>query len=198
MAAHRQLDAAVLRQPALGDVEPRHDLDARDDGRLQARRRRLDFMQCAVIAVAHAQPVGKRLQVDVGRMSLDGARDQLIDQPDHRRFARQIFEALGVLLGGLALGNRLVQHRALIGPVGLCIEPIEGRIEFHRNGNRDSDPPAERRRNRIAREDIERVGHREGHAILAFTDRHCASPAQELRLQPLGEKRRFRIVGGHH
>ena len=25
------LDAAVLRQPLLGDVEPRHDLDARDD-----------------------------------------------------------------------------------------------------------------------------------------------------------------------
>ena len=28
VAAHRQLDSAVLRQPALGNVEPRHDLDA--------------------------------------------------------------------------------------------------------------------------------------------------------------------------
>ena len=30
LALHAQLDAAVLRQPALGDVEVRHDLDARD------------------------------------------------------------------------------------------------------------------------------------------------------------------------
>src|SRR5271167_1695910 len=45
VAAHGQLDAPVLRQTALGDIEPRHDLDTRDDRRLQPRRRRLHLVQ---------------------------------------------------------------------------------------------------------------------------------------------------------
>ena len=54
-AADPQLDAAVLRQAALGDVQPGHDLQAADDGRLKAidfRRHRLG-VQHAVDAVAH-------------------------------------------------------------------------------------------------------------------------------------------------
>ena len=53
--AHRQLDPPVLRQPALGDVEPRHDLDPRRDGCRQARGRALHLVQNAIVAAAHAQ-----------------------------------------------------------------------------------------------------------------------------------------------
>ena len=35
-ALHLQLDAAVLRQALLGDVQPRHDLQAADDRRLES------------------------------------------------------------------------------------------------------------------------------------------------------------------
>ena len=55
LAAHREADAAVLRQPALGDVEPRHDLEARDDRGAQLGGRRLHVAQHAVDPVARAQ-----------------------------------------------------------------------------------------------------------------------------------------------
>src|SRR5438105_869669 len=71
MAAHRQLDTAVLRQSAFGNVEPCHDLDARDYGGLKPRRRRLDLVQYAVISIPYPQPVRKRLEMDIGGMRLN-------------------------------------------------------------------------------------------------------------------------------
>src|SRR5260370_23064193 len=65
VTAYGQLDAAVLRQPALGDVEPRHDLDARDDGGLQPRRRWLDLMQHTVVSVSYPQPIGEGFDMDI-------------------------------------------------------------------------------------------------------------------------------------
>ena len=58
-AVDAHLDAAVLRQALLGDVEPGHDLEAADDGRLEAvdLRRQGLRLQHAVDAVADAQVV---------------------------------------------------------------------------------------------------------------------------------------------
>ena len=104
MAAHRQLDAAVLRQPPLGDVEPGHDLDARDHGGLQARRRRLDLVQHAVVPVAHPQPIGEGLEMDIRGVGLDRPRDQLVDEADDRRLARQVLQPLGIFFRRLGIG----------------------------------------------------------------------------------------------
>ena len=82
------LDAAVLRQALLGDVEPGHDLDAADDGRLEAvdlRRQRLRLQQ-AVDAVADAQAVFFRLDVDVAGPLVGGLDQDFVDQLDDRRF----------------------------------------------------------------------------------------------------------------
>ena len=49
------LDAAVLRHAALGDVEPRHDLQARDDLDRQLHRRKRDLLQHAVDTRADAE-----------------------------------------------------------------------------------------------------------------------------------------------
>ena len=98
MPISAELDAAVLRQAALGDVELRHDLDARDDRGLQPARRRLDVVQHAVDAVADLELVLERLDVDVGRALLDGAVDEHVHQPDDRRLARQVAEVVDVLL----------------------------------------------------------------------------------------------------
>ena len=69
--ADAQRDAAVLRHALLGDVEPRHHLDAAD----QQRRERalgLDHVaQHAVDAEADDEPPLLRLDVDVGRAFLD-------------------------------------------------------------------------------------------------------------------------------
>ena len=65
------LDAAVLRQAALGDIQLGHQLQARDDGGLQLARRRLLVEQHAVDAVADAEFLLERLDVDVAGALLD-------------------------------------------------------------------------------------------------------------------------------
>ncbi len=79
MTAHRQSDAAILRQAALRDVEPGHDLDARNHRSLQLSWWCFNLVQYAVVAVAQAQPILERLDVNVRRAGLYRARDQLID-----------------------------------------------------------------------------------------------------------------------
>jgi hypothetical protein len=66
-----EIDAAVLRQAFLGDVHPRHDLQARDDGVLETQQifRHGHGHEQAVDAVADAQLALLRLEVDVRRLS---------------------------------------------------------------------------------------------------------------------------------
>ena len=61
-------------------------------------------VQHAVDAVAHAQAVLARLDVDVGGLRFDGARDHVVHQADDRRLARQVLQAADVVLAG-ALGR---------------------------------------------------------------------------------------------
>ena len=99
-AQNLDLDAAVLRQAALGDVELGHQLEAGDDGGLQFARRMLLAEEHAVDAVADAEFLLERLDVDVAGALLDGVGDHGVDQADDRRFARhvaQVFE-IGVRL----------------------------------------------------------------------------------------------------
>jgi hypothetical protein len=53
--AELELDATVLRQAPLGDVEARHDLHARRDRVLQLQRRLHHLVEHAVDAVADAE-----------------------------------------------------------------------------------------------------------------------------------------------
>ena len=79
-----QRESSVLRQALLGDVEFRHDLDARYHQRCDGTPRLQDLAQHAVDAKTHDQPVFKRLDVDVRCIVLHGGSQQGIDQPDDR------------------------------------------------------------------------------------------------------------------
>ena len=95
------LDAAVLRQAALGDIQLGHQLQARDDGGLQLARRRFLVEEHAVHAEADAEFLLERLDVNVAGALLDGVGDHGVDQADDRRFAghvAQVFEVGGGLL----------------------------------------------------------------------------------------------------
>ena len=80
-----QADAAVLRQALLGDVELRHDLDARDDQRRHGALGLQHLAQHAVDAEADDEPVLERLDVDVGGVFLHRLREHGVDQADDRR-----------------------------------------------------------------------------------------------------------------
>ena len=157
LAAHREPHPPVLRQPPLGDVEPRHDLDAREDGVAQPRRRRLDLAQHAVDAIAHAQPRLGGFEMDVRGAHLHRAGDEAVDQPDHRRLAGEILQPfeIGVAVVVVAFARRLVD--ALDGGAALAIEPLAGGLDVGGKGratqHRLAEGEGERARGRGRRAD---------------------------------------------
>ncbi len=93
------LDAAVLRQAFFRDVEMAQNLDARNDGRLKLfqLRRHGHFLQLAVNAVADAEFVLERFEMDVGGAQLDGVLQNLVDEADDGRLVLRAFIEIGVL-----------------------------------------------------------------------------------------------------
>src|SRR5690606_23165179 len=80
-AAHIHLDTAVLRQAALRDVHPGHNLQTRDDGGLGALRRDGHLLQHAVDAVADLHVFLARLHVNIARAQAEGFEDHLVYVP---------------------------------------------------------------------------------------------------------------------
>ena len=109
-AGEFQTRCAVLRQPPLGDIQPRQDFYARDQRLRQNAGGRGHEAQQAVDAHAHGQPRAHRLDMDVGGAQFDRLFEQVADRPDDRRAARKIAQALDVVerAGGdaAALGFR--------------------------------------------------------------------------------------------
>jgi hypothetical protein len=79
------LDASVLRDALLGEGDLGHELEARDDRRLQALGRPLHLLQHAVDAEAHAETLLQRLEVDVRGLAADGVDDERVDVADDGR-----------------------------------------------------------------------------------------------------------------
>ena len=84
-----QLEAAVLRDALLGDVQLGHDLDARDDRRVELLVDRLHrLVQHAVDAVLDHHLAVAGLDVDVRGAALQRVEDRRVDQLDDRRGVR--------------------------------------------------------------------------------------------------------------
>ncbi len=82
VARQLQLDAAILWQPPLGDIESCHDLEAGGKAVGEVDRRCSDFMQNAVDAKAHPILELIGLEVQVGGAALDGIHQDLVDVLD--------------------------------------------------------------------------------------------------------------------
>ena len=73
-------NASVLGQALLGDVEARHDLDARDDERCDGAAGFQYLAQHAVHAHAHDQKILEGFDVDVGGVFAHRLAEQCIDE----------------------------------------------------------------------------------------------------------------------
>src|SRR5262249_22576483 len=80
LVVEAELDAAVLGAALLGDVDAPHDLDTRDHRGQEAARRTVALDQHAVDPVAHADPVGEGLDVDVTGPQADRFLNDEVDQ----------------------------------------------------------------------------------------------------------------------
>ena len=194
LAAHRELDAAILGQAALGDVEARHDLDARDDRGAQLQGRRFDLAQHAVDAIAYAQVLFERLDVDVRGPRLDRPRDQPVDDPHHRRLARQIAQPLDVILGAeFALIVDLLN--GLPGRPAAPEQALERGLDVRRHADPGQHRLAREQLHRADRVAIKRIRHRHRQAFCGIGERHDARLFEEIRADPITGQRQIRIVG---
>ena len=188
LPTHRELDAAVLRHAPLRDVQPRHDLYARGDRGGKLAQRRLRFLQHAVVAVAHAQPVLERFDMDIGRLRLDRTRDQQVHQADHRGLAGKVLQALGVVL------QRRIEAGVARCLIGLRIQAVQCGFQFDRHGDFQPHLPFGRHRSRRRSERIERVGRGQHQRIAIGGERNRPRMAQEPAVQPVRQHRLGRGV----
>src|SRR5580700_6172147 len=133
-AQNLNLDAAVLRQAALGDIELGHQLQARDDGAFELARRRFLVEEHAVHAEAHPELFLERLDVDVAGAVFDGLRDHGIDQPDDGRFRGHVAQMFEILI---SLGRAHFGVEGL--PGALAIVLVDGVDDFLLGGQRGFD-----------------------------------------------------------
>ncbi len=135
LAGDAQLDAPILRKAALGDVERSHDLHARDDGRGEPAGRGLDFMEHAVDAVAHDEPVLERLDVDVGGTRFQRAREDQVDEADHRRLGGEVLQVLDVAPVLLLVARGDVVDDLAHGRLAAAIEALERGLDLVGRGD---------------------------------------------------------------
>src|SRR5260370_14278213 len=83
---HAHFDTAVLRQTLLGNVEPGHDLDTADDGRLKTAdfRRQGLGLEKAVDTVTNVEAVFVRLNMEVAGALVGRLDEDLVHQLDDR------------------------------------------------------------------------------------------------------------------
>ena len=167
------LDAAVLRQAPLGDIQLGHELEAADDGGLEFARRRFLIEEHAIHAEAHAEFLLEGLDVNVAGALLDGLGDHGVDQADDGRLARhvaQVFEiGAGLLVVSLGVG-------ALFGFAVIAVDGVE---DFLLGGERGAHLQAAERAYGGDGLEIQRIGHRDGEDVVRERDGDGAALAQE-------------------
>src|SRR6267378_774358 len=118
-----ELDAPVLRQPPLGDVEVGHDLQSREDRRLEALGRCQHLVEDAVHAEADTEDLLVRFEVDVGGALLDGVHEHHVDELDDRRLVGRLLQLEDVDLGAFLA---VLPHDLDVGEVGLHVREDAG------------------------------------------------------------------------
>ena len=125
-----ELDPAVLRASAFGDVELGENLDAGEHRPQQAAGRVVALYQTAVDAVTDADPVFEGLDVDVARPQLHRLGDDQVDKLHHRGVG-VVFLGRGGLLLDCRLGEvdggvgELLEHRVGALAVGEAVVAVD-------------------------------------------------------------------------
>ncbi len=176
LARDLQRDAAVLREPLLGDVEASHDLHARDDRRHELLRRALGDVKLAVDAVANDDVAFFRLDVDIARSLADGLREEPVDPRDNRRVVVRVDDVDEVVLLERLIALEL---RAIL---LLLPDAVDGVGDDVGGRDRELDGLAEERADVVDRGGVERVGD---HAVDAGV---VLARRQDLVLLRVGDR----------
>ena len=169
---HRlDLEASVLRPAPLRNVEVGEDLYSRHDRVVKRLRRRRAVYELAVDAVPEARGLLHRLEVDVGRLCLEGLDHYGVDHPYDRRLARGVRRRVQsirarVLAGGhldvavVALHDVLHRKGGVRGVFGV-LQAGQHVLDLGVYGDKLPEPLAGPPRHLLLRRQVERVGERD-------------------------------------
>jgi hypothetical protein len=123
--AELELDAPVLREAALGDVERRHDLEAAAIAFFSLSGGVISSRSTPSMRYAHAELLLVRLDVDVARALLDGVEQHHVDEADDGGVLARLLELeeVDVLLLAGEVDLVLVEagHHLVVGGAGVVI-----------------------------------------------------------------------------
>ena len=141
-------------------------------------------MQHAVETIAHAQGVLARFNVDIGSLHVDGARDQVVCEPDDGGFARQILQAAHVLVAGLPRTSLLLRSQG----AGAAVDLLDGALDDAGGHQARFDGPAEQEPNRRNGIGVEGIGGGNDNGLTIFAERNQAVAGEKVELQMLGQQ----------
>ena len=93
-----QMRGAILRQPALGDVQSGENLDARDQGLRQHVGRRRNHAQQTVDPHTQRQGGAERFDMDVRRPQLHGFVQEIVHGAHDRGTTGEVAQALDIVI----------------------------------------------------------------------------------------------------
>src|SRR3954447_27048627 len=172
---------AVLRQPAFRDIKSGQDLDTRD----HSLRRRIAWKrygaQDPVNPHSHDKPGPERLDVDVARSQLHGTLEHVVDGPDYGCAARQIAQAVDVVVASTLF--RLIDvhrfRRPFVQPQFQNRRDVVEGCNGDRNGTTADDLRCP------DRGAVSRVRHRQAKAVVPQPKRENRRFAQKSRREML-------------
>ena len=118
--------------------------------------------------------------------------DQLVHEPDDRRFARHVLEAANVVLAGGLGGAAGRAVAGLIALAAVAVQAIDGAVDLAFRRDAAFEPAIEQERERRARLCIERIGDREADHARLDSDRQDPVRFEKLQLQLF---RQYRLIG---
>ena len=90
------MNAAILGQPALGDIQTRHDLHARNHRRVHLEGRAKLLEESSIDSIANPQLMIARLDVNIAGALFHRIVNAVVHQLDHRRIAGGLLEIVDV------------------------------------------------------------------------------------------------------
>ncbi len=193
-ALDARLDPAVLRQPALGNVQLRQQLQSRDDGRREPRLDDFGRVDDPVDAIAHMQAVVERLEMDVRSAQVGDAADEHVDQADDRRLAGQVAQVLDEI--ACRCGVRLFDLRIML-PFAFQ-RARQGRVDLRLDADCGRHLQPARQPQRPQRELVLRRGHHHVQHLVADIERKDAVRPEETRGDLLDHRQHRRERVGQH
>ena len=156
---HLHAEAAILGQALFSDIEPAHQLEARDQCRRDAFALDALFLQLSIDALADPQPAIARFDVDVGGVYLHGILEQRLQQPQDRGIGSRVvsLELIDIQVAvGQLLTDFLGQRCDFVGAAVVLVDEIEQRGLVD---ERQIEAAAKVPLDLIEREDVGRVRH---------------------------------------